>query len=87
MDPSIGHSQFKVVTGQKPHTLVSLIPLPLPTRVSEGATNFFQHLKEFHEKVNQRIEQRTSTYKRQVDRYHKHIEFKLSDLVLINFRS
>ncbi|XP_042962744.1 formin-like protein 6 [Carya illinoinensis] len=79
-----GRSPFKIVTGLKPRTPLDLVPLPLPPRVSEGASDFYHHLQEVHDEVRRRITQSNAAYKEQADSHRRYLEFQLGDLALIN---
>lgn len=56
MNRSTGRSPFEIVTGVKPPTLIDLVPLPIPSRVSKGVEGFVQHLQQVHKEVQAWIE-------------------------------
>lgn len=53
---STGRSPFEIVIGINLHVPVGLVSFPLPSRPSEGAEDFMQHISEVRVEVRQRIE-------------------------------
>lgn len=73
----MGHPPFEVVTELKPRAPLDLVSVPLPHKVSEGATDFCRHLEKVHQEVRSRV-----AYKQHLDSHRRHIEFSPGDLVL-----
>lgn len=48
VNQSTDHASFEVVTRIKPRASMNFVPLPLTSRVSEGAIDFCKHLQEVH---------------------------------------
>lgn len=83
---STGLSPFEIVTGARPKLPIDLSPLPIASRICEGAEDFVKHMHDIHSEVRKRLVITSENYKRQADQHRRHVEFKPGDLVLIRIR-
>lgn len=63
--------------------MLDLTPLPVHTRISEGAEDFSQHIQIIHAEVRRRLVVSDDKYKQHADLHLCHVAFDVGDLVLI----
>ncbi|RVW78808.1 Transposon Ty3-I Gag-Pol polyprotein [Vitis vinifera] len=81
-----GYSPFEVAYGLKPKQPVDLIPLPTSVRTSQDGDAFARHIRDIHEKVQEKIKINNENYKEAADAHRRYIQFQEGDLVMVRLR-
>ena len=80
---STGKSLFQIVNDYSPRTLIDLVPLPPPMRVSEPTENFAKHIHDLHVEIRRNISLRNEEYKLTTDVHHRSKEFNAGEYVMV----
>ena len=72
--------------GLKPKQLVDLIPLLTSVSTSQDGDAFARHIRDIHEKVQEKIKISNENYKEATDAHRRYIQFQEGDLVMVPLR-
>ena len=68
--------------GLKPKQLVDLIPLLTSVNTSQDGDAFARHIRDIHEKVQEKIKISNENYKEAADAHRRYIQFQEGDQVM-----
>ena len=74
-------SHFEVVYGINPIGLLDLVPKATKKLFSSDADKRIKEIKKLHEQVRVTIEKQNELYMKVANKYRKHVEFSVGDLV------
>ena len=63
-----GYSPFMIVYGQQPNTALDLAPIPFTEKSNGNVEDIVSQMRAIHEDVRQRLESKTESYKKDVDK-------------------
>ena len=78
---------FKFVYGLQPRTLIDVIPLPLPQKLSKSRVDFAAFMTSLHDNVRSKMTKQTTKYVAHTNLHKRDMQFKKRDLVLIRINS
>ena len=80
------YSPFEVAYGLKPKQPIDLISLPTSVRTNQDGDAFARHIRDIHEKVQEKIKLSNENYKEATSAHRIYIQFQEGDLVMVCLR-